>query len=51
MIVVDMTDKSLLVIHLMITEETLVEFADAVTCSKVSEHVRHLLITMLAFDS
>ena len=51
MFVVNVIDESLLVVHLIVTEETLVEFADAVTCSKVSEHVRHLLITMLAFDS
>ena len=51
MIVVDVIDKSLLVIHLIVTEETFVEFANAVMCSKVSGHVSNLLITMLAFDS
>jgi hypothetical protein len=37
--------------HLMVTEETLVEFADAVMRSKVSENMSNLLITMLAFVS
>ena len=51
MIVVDVTDEILLVINLIVTKETLVEFANAVMCSKVSGHVRHVLITMHAFDS
>ena len=51
MIVVDVIDERLLGVHLMITEETLVEFTYAVMCSKVIRHVRHLLITMLTFDS
>ena len=53
MIVVDVTDDILLVINLIVTKETLVEFANAVMCSKVIRHIgdSNLLITMLAFDS
>ena len=51
MIAVDVTDEMLLVVHLIVTEETLVEFTNAVMCSKVSGHVSNLLITMLAFNS
>ena len=54
MIVVDVIDERLLGVHVMITEETLVEFANAVTCSKVKRHFTansNLLITMLAFHS
>ncbi len=49
---VDVIDKSLLGIHLMVTEETLVEFANAVIRSKVTRHDGSLrpnvLFTMLA---
>ena len=53
MIVVDVTDDILLVINLIVTKETLVEFTNAVMCSKVIRHIgdSNLLITMLAFDS
>ena len=53
MIVVDVTDEILLVINLIVTKETLVEFANAVMSSKVIRHIgdSNLLITMLAFDS
>ena len=51
MFVVDVSNEILLIIHLIVTEETLVEFANAVMCSKVLRHFRQLLITMLAFDS
>ena len=51
MFVVNVIDKILLVINLIVTKETLVEFANAVMSSKVSGHVRHVLITMHAFDS
>jgi len=50
-IVIDVIDKRLLDVYLMVTEETLVEFANAVTCSKVRGHTGDLLITMLTFDS
>ena len=48
---VDVSDEILLAINFIVTEETLVEFANAVMCSKVSGHVRHLLVTKLAFVS
>ena len=52
MIVVDVTDESCLVIHLIVTEETLVEFANAVTRTKVISHAGrrspNVLFTMLA---
>ena len=51
MIVVNVIVKILLTVLLLVAEETLVEFANAVMCSKVSGHVRHVLITMHAFDS
>ena len=51
MIAVDVIDEMLLAVHLIVTEETLVEFADAVMSSKVSENMSNLLITMLAFVS
>ena len=51
MFVVDVIDEFTLRVYLIVTKETLVEFANAVMYSKVSGHVRHLLITMLAFDS
>ena len=51
MIVVDVTDESLLLVYLIVTEETLVEFAKAVMCSKVNRQASNLLIAMLAFDS
>ena len=49
----DVFDELPLIIHLIVTEETLVEFANAVMCSKVSGHTTssNLLITMLAFVS
>ena len=52
-IVIDVTDKSLLVIHLIVTEETLEKSANAVMCSKVRGQTgnSNLLIAMLAFDS
>ena len=51
MIPVYVIDEILLVVFLIVTEETLVESANAVMCSKVSGHTGDLLITMLAFDS
>ena len=51
MFVVDVIDEIPLVVHLIVTEETLVEFANAVICSKVLRHFRDVLIAMLAFDS
>ena len=51
MIVVNVIDEIPLVVYLIVTKETLVEFSNAVMCSKVRGHVRHLLITMLAFVS
>jgi hypothetical protein len=51
--VVDVTDEFLLVVHLIVTKETLVESSNAVMCSKVNRHTgnSNLLITMLALDS
>jgi hypothetical protein len=48
---VDVFDEMLLVVYLIVTEETLEKSADAVTCSKVRGHTGDLLITVLAFDS
>ena len=52
MIVVDVTDEIALTVHLIVTEETLVEFANAVMRTKVISHAGrrnpNVLFTMLA---
>ena len=47
----DVIDEIPLVIHIIVTEETLVEFTNPVMCSKVRRYVSNLFVTMLAIDS